>query len=115
MSKELIHSTTKKDFEITFFSGTGAGGQHRNRHMNCVRIRHPESGVIGTGQSERSLEQNKKEAFRSLINNPKFKTWHRLVVAKANLSMGERKKMEEDLEKRVEKMMDEKYLKVEYL
>ena len=26
--KELLFSVTKKDFDITYFSGKGAGGQH---------------------------------------------------------------------------------------
>ena len=33
--KELLFSVTKKDFSITWFSGTGAGGQYRNKHQNC--------------------------------------------------------------------------------
>ena len=76
MSKELLFSITKKDFKIDFFSGTGAGGQYRNKHQNCVRIHHIESGAIGTGQSNRNRAANIKEALQSLINNPKFKIWH---------------------------------------
>jgi protein subunit release factor B len=75
MGKELVFSLTKKDFEITWFSGRGAGGQYRNRHKNCCRIKHIETGIIGTGQSQRSQEQNRKEAFMSLTNNKKFKAW----------------------------------------
>ena len=45
---------TKKHFEITFFSGKGAGGQHRNKHQNCVRIHHVESGVTVTGTEQKS-------------------------------------------------------------
>jgi len=32
--RELAFSVTKKDLEITYFSGTGKGGQHRNKHKN---------------------------------------------------------------------------------
>jgi len=34
MKKEHLFSVTKKDIEITYYSGRGAGGQHRNRHKN---------------------------------------------------------------------------------
>lgn len=76
MQKELLFSVTKKDLIVDFFSGTGAGGQYRNKHQNCVRIRHPESGALSTGQSNRSREANIKEAFRGLLENPRFKIWH---------------------------------------
>jgi protein subunit release factor A len=74
--KELLFSITKKDFKIDFFSGTGAGGQYRNKHQNCVRLHHLESGVISTGQSNRNRDSNMREALESLVKNPKFKLWH---------------------------------------
>ncbi|MFA7287284.1 MAG: peptide chain release factor-like protein [Melioribacteraceae bacterium] len=74
--KELLSSITKKDFKIDFFSGTGAGGQHRNKHQNCVRLTHIDSGVMSTGQSSRDRIANQREVFESLVNNPKFKLWH---------------------------------------
>lgn len=64
--KELIASYTKKDFDIQWFSGTGAGGQHRNKHQNCVRIVHKDSGITTTGQNHRSRVQNFKEAFNEM-------------------------------------------------
>lgn len=73
--KELLFSVTKKDFDIEFFSGTGGGGQHRNKHQNCVRMRHKESGVRVTGQSNKERQANIREAFNNLVKNPKFKFW----------------------------------------
>lgn len=57
---------TKKDFKISWYSGSGAGGQHRNKHQNCCRITHVDSGLsaIGTGSKERTA--NQKEAFTAL-------------------------------------------------
>ena len=64
---ELIYSRRTEDFEITYFSGTGAGGQHRNKHMNCVRIKDKETGLMASCAEHRSLPQNKKTAFRRMI------------------------------------------------
>lgn len=65
--KELIFSATKKDFKIDWFSGTGAGGQHRNKHQNCCRITHIETGLVAVGQTERDRPSNQKIAFRNLV------------------------------------------------
>ena len=50
--KKLLFSITKKDFKIDYFSGTGAGGQHRNRHKNCIRLTHIESNVTNLIRKE---------------------------------------------------------------
>ena len=73
--RELLFSVTKKDFDITYFSGTGAGGQHRNKHQNCIRILHRDSGAMVTGQSQRSRIANQKEALNNLIKHPKYRIW----------------------------------------
>ena len=82
-NRERIFSVGPDDFEITWFSGKGAGGQYRNRHQNCCRLKHKETGVIGTGQSNRDQKANRKEAFLSVYNNPRFQTWLRLKVSEA--------------------------------
>lgn len=58
---------TKGDFRVDWFSGKGAGGQHRNKHQNCCRITHIASGLVATGQSSRSRPDNQKGAFHSLV------------------------------------------------
>lgn len=73
--REKLFSIGPDDFEVTWFSGTGAGGQYRNKHQNCCRIKHKETGVIGTGQSNRNQEANKKEAFMNVYNNPTFQLY----------------------------------------
>lgn len=60
------NSWTKKDFKLEWFSGTGAGGQHRNKTQNCCRITHIESGLTATGQNSRSRVDNQREAFTAL-------------------------------------------------
>lgn len=105
MVQELLFSITKKDFKITWFSGTGAGGQYRNKHQNCCRIQHIDSGAMATGQSHRSREANQREAIQGLVSQPIFKIWHaRKVLEIIN---------NEKLEDIVERQMDSKNIKVE--
>lgn len=110
-NRELLVSVTKKDLEITFFSGTGNGGQHRNKHMNCVRIKHKDSGVLTTGQDERTREQNLRNAFKRLCNHPKFKRWLRIKTAE---SLEDKEQLKKEIDIEVEKAMEEKNLKIEY-
>lgn len=57
---------TKKDFKIDWFSGTGAGGQHRNKHQNCCRITHIETGLCSQGTEHRERIVNQRTAFNRL-------------------------------------------------
>ena len=75
MARELLFSVTKKDLNIEYFSGSGAGGQHRNKHQNCVRMYHEKSGARSTGQSSKERKNNLKEAFNNLVKSQKFKIW----------------------------------------
>ena len=38
------------DLRIEWYSGTGAGGQHRNKHQNSCRITHIPTGEVATAQ-----------------------------------------------------------------
>jgi len=82
---------TKKDFKLEWFSGTGAGGQHRNKHQNCCRITHIETGFMETGQNSRERPSNQRDAFTKLakrviahyaveedreISNERIRTYH---------------------------------------
>jgi len=106
MSKKLLFSVTKKDLNITYFSGKGGGGQHRNKHKNCVRIKHQESGALVTGQSHKERKSNIKEALNNLINNGKFKIWLNLKVYEIREN--------EKIEDKVDRMMSEGNLKIEF-
>ena len=104
--RELILSVTKRDFDIQFFSGTGAGGQHRNKHQNCVRMTHRESGVHATGQSSRSRQANLREAFTTIIRSKAFNSWHKMEVAERILNG-------KSVREKVRQMMSPENLKVE--
>lgn len=58
---------TKKDFKLEWFSGSGAGGQHRNKHANCCRITHIESGLKAQSTRHKNRSSNQKEAFNALV------------------------------------------------
>lgn len=109
--KELLFSITKKDFEIPYFSGTGPGGQHRNHHMNCVRMRHLESGASATAQDERSREQNLQNAFKRIIATPEFKVWLNRRIYDTTVDM---EAQQREIERAVDRAMAEENLKVEY-
>ena len=102
--KELLFSVTKNDLDVDWFSGTGCGGQYRNKHQNCCRIRHKESGAIATGQSQRDRVSNLKEAMENLTKSPKFKAWVKVRVGEVT---GEKA----DIEAKVDRAM--RHLKFE--
>jgi peptide chain release factor 1 len=55
----------EEDFEIQWFSGTGKGGQHRNKHQNCCRVIHKATGIRAHGTNSRSREDNKAAAIKA--------------------------------------------------
>jgi len=57
---------TKKDFRVEWFSGTGGGGQYRNKHQNCCRITHIETGLRAQETRHRERPANQKSAFEKL-------------------------------------------------
>lgn len=65
--KEIIWND--KDFEVEWYSGTGCGGQKRNKTQNCCRITHIESGIISTAQCRsriNSFEESKSSMLEKL-------------------------------------------------
>ena len=66
---------TAKDFNVSYFCGSGAGGQARNKVASGVQIIHRETGAIGRASDSRSQAYNKKSAFQRLLKTPKMKFW----------------------------------------
>lgn len=71
----MKHTTTLKDCQVSYFSGTGGGGQHRNKHMNCVRLYHEPSGVRVAAQDHREKPRNELDALERLAKHPRFRFW----------------------------------------
>ena len=55
------------DLRVEWFSGTGKGGQHRNKHQCSCRLIHIPTGLVEVRQS-RSRESNYQEARQALSN-----------------------------------------------
>jgi len=51
----------ERDLRYRWFSGTGAGGQHRNKHQCCLELIHVPTGISRTAQG-RSREANARDA-----------------------------------------------------
>lgn len=63
-----MNEITADQFRYEWFSGTGKGGQHRNKHQNCCRCIHIPTGIMANGTSSRSREDNKNTAYNVCIN-----------------------------------------------
>jgi len=79
--REHLFSITQKDFIIQPFKGSGKGGQHRNKTMSCIRIKHPESGAEVIATESRHQKQNKDLAFERIVKHSKFKRWLKIKAA----------------------------------
>jgi len=58
----------KSDFKLIWYSGSGSGGQHRNKHQNCCRIVHIETGIKAQGTESKERKTNLRVAFHRLAN-----------------------------------------------
>lgn len=111
--RELLFSVTKKDLDISYFNGTGKGGQNRNKVAACVHMKHRDSGVCVTAQRERSRDQNLKQAFESLVNHPKFKAWHKIKCAELMATKEEKAQEKKRIDDAVDEAMKPDNIKLE--
>ena len=86
MAKQKVLSVTLKDCDVTYFKGSGAGGQNRNKRDTAVRIVHRASGAKAECQEQRTQWQNKKIAFKRMVETKEFKTWLRKMSGRATLA-----------------------------
>lgn len=64
------------DFDVHWISGTGKGGQHRNKKKTSCRVIHRPTGLSETRQG-RSRELNLQDAKQSLIHQIKNITYEK--------------------------------------
>ena len=100
-----VSIATEKDFDVSYFCGSGAGGQARNKVASGVQIIHRETGAIGRASDSRSQADNKKTAFKRLLETPKMKFWIAREVYRV--------KQGETLERTIENDTQPEHLKFE--
>jgi protein subunit release factor A len=86
-AKKLLFSVTAKDFTTQTFSVGGAGGGGKDTSNSGVRLIHEASGARGEGREHRSVTQNKRAAFRRLVDSEKFRKWLKVECSRR---MGQR-------------------------
>jgi protein subunit release factor B len=102
---QRVTLASAKDFDVSYFCGSGPGGQARNKVASGVQIAHRETGAIGRASDSRSQHDNRCAAFRRLCATPRMKFW---IEAKRYEAI-----QGETLAETVERDMDARNLKFE--
>jgi len=66
MREAPLEHIPERDLEIQWFSGSGAGGQHRNKHQNSCRLLHIPTGTVKSAQT-RDRTTSYREAYEALL------------------------------------------------
>lgn len=94
-SREKVTILSPKDMKVSYFCGSGAGGQARNKVASGVMIRHEESGAIGRASDSRSQHDNRVSAFKRLAADPRMKFW----IARRIHELRQGESLEQEIEK----------------
>lgn len=65
--EKLSETIQESDIKVEWYSGTGAGGQHRNKHQNSCRMTHIPTNTTVTSQC-RSRQNSYEEAYKNLCD-----------------------------------------------
>lgn len=93
--REKINLVSEKDLRFSYFCGSGAGGQARNKVHSGVQCHHEESGAIGRASDTRSQADNKRAAFLRMTQTAQFKFW----VAKRKYEIDHQESLEASVER----------------
>lgn len=60
-----VTALSERDIDVQWYSGTGAGGQHRNKHQNSCRLFHVPTGTVAKSEC-RSRTASYEAAYSEL-------------------------------------------------
>jgi hypothetical protein len=95
--RKKVLTVTAKDCELQTFRAGGNGGQNQNKRDTGVRWIHHPSGARGESREHRTQWQNKKAAWKRMVDTPQFKYWVAVETGRV-----------EDREKWLARMMEDK-------
>lgn len=72
----------RRDLHVEWYSGSGGGGQHRNKHQNSCRLTHIPTGIVKSAQT-RSRDSSYKEALRDLTQVLQSNASHLSMVTRS--------------------------------
>lgn len=81
---ELAFSVSINDCEVQTFRSGGKGGQNQNKRETGVRVIHHESNARGESRDERSQLQNKRLAFKRMVESKEFQLYIKMRVGEAD-------------------------------
>lgn len=83
-------SIPQSDLKIEWYSGTGAGGQHRNKHQNSCRITYIPSGVVATAQtrSRQSSYEQAMAAIQTAVDNSAERLYNSNIASDRKSQVG---------------------------
>lgn len=93
--RERVRIVSEKDLKFSYFCGSGAGGQARNKVHSGVLCQHEESGASGRASDSRSQADNKRKAFERMCATPQMKFW----ISKKVYELDQKETMEETVAK----------------
>lgn len=102
MARPPVFSVTADACRWEYFPAGKNGGQKGNKTASACRVTHAPSGATGESREQRSQLQNRRIAWRRMVESSKFKVWLNRKLASGPTP-----------EERVEKDMQPQNLRVE--
>lgn len=78
--REKLFSVTADDCKWQYFKGSGNGGQKKQKTSSGARCIHEPSGAAGEATDTRHQLQNRKLAFRRMVDSKEFQGWLQLEI-----------------------------------